>query len=98
MFPTYVSPIFLYVNYYLFRVDEIYFLGNCDAQQAKSMFQHVYGEENIKENEIELRFNEIKSAVSPAKLQNHLLKYKGQPENALENILALRKEGPQIFE
>ena len=62
------------------------------------MFQHVYGEENIKENEIELRFNEIKSAVSPAKLQNHLLKYKGQPENALENILALRKEGPQIFE
>ena len=52
----------------------MYFLGNCDAHQAKTMFHNVYGEEKIKDNEIELRFGEIKSAISPAKLQNHLLK------------------------
>ena len=30
--------------------------------------------------------------------RNHLLKYKGQPENAIENMVLLKQGGPQIFE
>jgi len=61
------------------------------------MFKNFFGEESMKDNGIEQRFGEIKSVVSPAKLQNYLLKYKGQPKDALDNMLLLRQEGPQIF-
>ena len=73
-------------------------MGDCDADQAIKMFKHVYGEENLKEKEISKSFNNIKCTISPAKLQNHLLKYKHHPEQALENILQLRQDEAEIFE
>ena len=61
------------------------------------MFENAYGKENINQHEVETLFNDIKVSFSPAKLQNHLLKYKGHPEKALENISMLRLE-PQTYE
>ena len=61
------------------------------------MFQNAYRNEKIDEKRVKSLFNEVKVPVSPAKLQNHLLCNKNQPQKALENILQLR-EDQQVYE
>ena len=61
------------------------------------MFENAYGNKRVDQEKLQRLFNDIKVPVSPAKLQNHLLKYKDQPEAALTNIFLLREE-PQVYD
>ena len=61
------------------------------------MFENAYRDEKVDRKKLQKLFDDIKVPVSPAKLQNHLLKYKDQPEAALTNIFLLREE-PQVYE
>ena len=61
------------------------------------MFENAYRDEKVDREKLQKLFDDIKVPVSPAKLQNHLLKYKDQPEAALTNIFLLREE-PQVYE
>lgn len=73
------------------RVDRKFTIGYADPSQVRKLFQNFYQDEMGYEDKMAQQFSEkltsfTKENITPAQLQGYFMKYRGQPQYALQNI------------
>merc|ERR1711902_186265 len=69
------------------RVDREFYLGNCNSCQVQTLFRNFFCSATESDlDKVRAMFETMNTAISPAKLQGHLLRYKKNLEEALKEF------------